>query len=588
MVTAAELLGTATDMIYIDVVSRTINIPKNLTLLGVTSDEDVQKLRFTMSRQYNGIDLSTHTIRINYENAQGEGDVYPAVEKKVTDDTIEFTWIVSRHATMYEGKVKFTVCAILTDADSNRISEFNTIPATLPVVEGLETDQAENLEDYPDIIDAVATETLAKAKANGDFTPVKGVDYYTPEEAEAFGQMVVDNANGQFANAIKGTKSGEIVRVDDVSPIEHTVNCWVHGKNLFDISKLITTTGGVSSAYVSEVGNDYVVITTLEGYTGNGYCTVPVKLKEACPGLVVGKSYVLNAVTQSDSSNIYFPGIQRSWVFGTTMVMTDELLDSTMTLYGFSATMGAGNCVLSHIQIEEGSIATAYEPYIDPTTVTVTACGKNILEVTGETTTQAGVTFTVNSNGSITVNGTATENTFYKVGKINLANCGQYYVSGSPTNSGVTTSLLYIHDVESYADVYDYGNGRAFTPTGGTCDVVIGVYKGYTANNLVYWPMVEAGTERTEFEKFTKKLTYNPATDGKCTVSSVSPTMTLFTDTPGVIVEAEYSRDTTKMFESYVLTDRAIGAIAAEIEDDMVEVLEALNTYAESLTGGDS
>lgn len=189
----------------------------------------------------------------------------------------------------------------------------------------------------------------------------------------------VNTLFNSVANAIKGIVSGSVVRVDDVSPVEHTAKLKVRGKNLFDISNLTTTNVSDKEPYVSEVGENYIVVTTPTDYTGNGFITYSVTLKEICPQLEVGKTYVLNAATESIEGKIFLYGAQFSWVFGAKLTMNEEFLNSKVVFYGLSAVrgQGVGNCTISNIQIEEGTTASEYTPYIDPTTVTVTADGVN-------------------------------------------------------------------------------------------------------------------------------------------------------------------------------------------------------------------
>jgi hypothetical protein len=203
------------------------------------------------------------------------------------------------------------------------------------------------------------------------------------ETQEAFA-----NTLGLYSNAIKGSVSGTTVTVDDVSSIEHELDVCVHSINLFDISKITPMEASSDYAYLSEVGSDYLVITTSNSYDGNGYCTISKKLKDVCPSLKVGKKYILSATTESNSTNIYLPTLQKSWIFGQAMTMTEEALNSSLTFYGLSARegYGTGNCRISNIQVEIGDTATAYEPYIDPTNTIVTAGNE---------------TFTALSNGTV-------------------------------------------------------------------------------------------------------------------------------------------------------------------------------------------
>lgn len=140
------------DMIQIEHDLRTINIPSNIKLLGVESDDDVNRLWFAMPRTYCEYDLSTFGIRINYMNANNEGDVYVVDDMTVDTDNIVFTWLVGRHACEYKGNVKFIVCLKKVDGNGNVVQEYNTTIKTLPVLEGLETSEAV-IQENPDIFE---------------------------------------------------------------------------------------------------------------------------------------------------------------------------------------------------------------------------------------------------------------------------------------------------------------------------------------------------------------------------------------------------------------------------------------------------
>lgn len=159
MATAEEILaGMAAEetqqVLVIDNDLRTIAIPEGVTLLGVTSDDDVRRLRFAMPRMCGEFDLSAFALRINYLNAGSEGDVYPVADAEVDGDTIRFSWLVGRHACKYKGDVRFIVCAKLLGDGGEIEKEFNTTLATLPVLEGLETGEAV-VQANPDVIEGI-------------------------------------------------------------------------------------------------------------------------------------------------------------------------------------------------------------------------------------------------------------------------------------------------------------------------------------------------------------------------------------------------------------------------------------------------
>lgn len=150
---------------YIDVDTRTIQIPKSVTQLGVESDDDVKDIVFSVPRFYYGVDLADFNIYINYLNAKKEGDLFEVFEEdmNVSDNEIRFIWTVGRNAVAYKGKAIFNVCMKLIPRDENGDAlkdeegniivekEFNTTIATLPVLEGLETGE-EIAEQYVDIL----------------------------------------------------------------------------------------------------------------------------------------------------------------------------------------------------------------------------------------------------------------------------------------------------------------------------------------------------------------------------------------------------------------------------------------------------
>ena len=154
MATADELLSTLdTDKtLIIDKDLRIITIPSSVKNLGVESDDDVLRLKFSMPRMYGDVDLSDFSIYINYMNAKNIGDVYVVDDKTIADDTITFSWLVGRVALAYKGNVRFIVCMKKHDNDSNIIQEYNTTIASLPVLEGLETGET-IVQQYPDIIE---------------------------------------------------------------------------------------------------------------------------------------------------------------------------------------------------------------------------------------------------------------------------------------------------------------------------------------------------------------------------------------------------------------------------------------------------
>ena len=151
--TMAETYAETDNILTIDNDLRTITIPPSLTNIGVESDDGVHRLHFRMPRQYGEFDLSEFDIRINYLNANSEGDKYAVLDKSVEEDYIDFSWLVGRHALAYRGNVTFIVCLRKSEGDTVE-KEFNTTVAALPVLEGLETTE-QVTQEYPDALEEI-------------------------------------------------------------------------------------------------------------------------------------------------------------------------------------------------------------------------------------------------------------------------------------------------------------------------------------------------------------------------------------------------------------------------------------------------
>lgn len=137
---------------------------------------------------------------------------------------------------------------------------------------------------------------------------------------------------------------------------------------------------------------------------------------------------------------------------------------------------------------------------------------KNFLKNTilTKVTTMYGVTFTPNSEGNITVNGTASQWFPQAINQeLRLTHGREYIFSGCPTGGGYYTYYMYIEIKlsDGKSVVYrDEGNGVTFTyPTNATkAYIAIGINENITLSNLVFKPMIrEVGTDDT-YEIYTE------------------------------------------------------------------------------------
>lgn len=128
--------------------------------------------------------------------------------------------------------------------------------------------------------------------------------------------------------------------------------------------------------------------------------------------------------------------------------------------------------------------------------------GKNLLPNNATSQTINGVTFTVNTDGSVTVNGTNSTDTIllYVIGRCALTEGSAYTLSGCPTNGGTTTAFL---QLAGYGD--DVGNGYSITARANalTPNAQIRIAANATVSNLTFYPMLEPGDTKTSYEPYT-------------------------------------------------------------------------------------
>ena len=163
-----------------------------------------------------------------------------------------------------------------------------------------------------------------------------------------------------------------------------------------------------------------------------------------------------------------------------------------------------------NVQLEKGTTATPYEPYPAPKTLNAKLGSKNLIPYpyVNTTSTMFGVTFTVNSDGSVTVNGTATANAVFDLeydATMFTLPAGNYFLSGCP--SGGSPTSYFMAAVNGAGAAYDKflrdsGSGISVPSKGEKWKVSIRIMSGYTADNLVFKPQLELSSTATSYTPY--------------------------------------------------------------------------------------
>ena len=215
-------------------------------------------------------------------------------------------------------------------------------------------------------------------------------------------------------------------------------------------------------------------------------------------------------------------------------------------------------------QFERGTTATDYTPYVDVSTVALTQRGKNLIPYKRRNLSNYGINFTVNDDGSLTANGTATaplSQYFHATGTLyNAPNCKVYTLSDPTSNSETTYQTRgqtlkpdgsggFTFLCTKAKPYYTWSNEQAATVRAGIF-IKTQVSPGTTVSNLKFYPQFELGNAATKYEAPLPGTTYTPSADGTVTgVKSIYPTTTLLANKDNVVIVVEYNRDINKAFE---------------------------------------
>ena len=122
--------------------NRRITVPAKLKRIAVETDHNIETVIFDCPRYWDEHDLSTFAVYINYTRSDGYEDCYPVNDITVEEDTMHFSWTISRNVTSTSGSITFSVCAKKTNSEGEETHHWNTeICTDMYVSKGLEVSE---------------------------------------------------------------------------------------------------------------------------------------------------------------------------------------------------------------------------------------------------------------------------------------------------------------------------------------------------------------------------------------------------------------------------------------------------------------
>ena len=265
------------------------------------------------------------------------------------------------------------------------------------------------------------------------------------------------------------------------------------GKNLLENIATSQTLNGVTFT----VNNDGTV-------TANGTATDNINLGINTNVNLSSGSYILSGGISSEKPIYFFDGTN---YYDSKGADVNFELQGTETNQRVVIPIGSGkvfNNETFYPMIRLASITdSTYEPYTNgatprpdyPQEIEVSGESYNLLENTATSQTVNGVEFVVNEDKSITANGTASANAFFKIGDITFENNVDYVLSGCPNGGASSKYFLYANGYSAS----EYGNGLNIIYNEKT-DTFIGIciVNGITVENLTFKPMIRKASVKND------------------------------------------------------------------------------------------
>ena len=324
-------------------------------------------------------------------------------------------------------------------------------------------------------------------------------------------------SNATFYPMLRRADDGDGTYVPYYRTTEQKLRDWelVPGKNLLHIEKNLSSRGNIT--FTVNRNEDGEVTSIVANGTANQYCELNVVYNDPTDKY---NGCILSGCPTGGSASTY----RMTARVGN---KSDDSRVSSIDTYGNDIVMPNVNASTQHLRIyigiENGTVcnnltfkpmirrvgeSADFEPYYIPLKDSKfdrseqrVLGAKNRLPYPFNYTTRTinGVTFTVNANGSVTANGTASGNaSFVLINNTENVYAGMQ-INGCPAGgSSSTYRLRFTRKDASDAwleDRLDVGTGISTGDASARCAVLIDIMNGYTANNLVFWPMLRLASD---------------------------------------------------------------------------------------------
>lgn len=297
----------------IDAVTRKIVNKSSSKVSVIQYDHNSERFTFSLPRYIEDHDMLESTkAEVHYICAKSQTKgIYEMTDLAVDpedENKVICTWLLSQNVTLETGAINFLLRFSCVAEDGTLEYAWNTAIFTgISVDTGIYNTEA-IIEQYADILEQwkkdlfsesaegvenINTAKDAALKEIGDkqdeveAASAKAVEDINTAKNDAINTISEIAGGDIFANALKGSASGELVSITDVSPVEHTVSVQLSSDTITDFSTVKVTVCGKNilnpKAELIAIPNNYylgVDINNLANTYGGSSVYMSMKLKE--------------------------------------------------------------------------------------------------------------------------------------------------------------------------------------------------------------------------------------------------------------------------------------------------------------------
>lgn len=349
------------------------------------------------------------------------------------------------------------------------------------------------------------------------------------------------------ANALKGNASGEVISLDDVSSLSHNLGVKVQSKNLYDINNF-TSAGSGSYAWYA-IGDFPWRLTLLDKDTSVDISGLDLGIALYTKGPVAAYSWFVEGgnIKKSTKDNFADNVENKKHIRCDSLFVypnTQECIDKLNQRFAIMVTVG-------------DDVPTEYAPYVDVEQTKVLARGKNLFN---DLAFYAAHGYEKQKDGSwhnpLSVD-TAIEESLLIPGYT-----GQYTLSIDAKNDQTDAiernplwiQFNYTDGSKDYFQVKskEWQHYSLTSAKGKTISTIEWSYGTKNSPHSVKNAMFVADNIEAKYEPFSE-TEYPVNADGTVEgVQSISPNMTITSDTANVLLSAQYNKDTNKVIEKLI------------------------------------